>query len=58
MYCLRYIFIVVLQELHVHCFTTVFVITLVCSLNSMCIPSFVLIGTCVSEVLFSSLSLS
>ena len=43
MYCLRLI-IVVLQELHcnVYCFIVV------CSLKSMCIPSFVLIGCCVS----------
>ena len=44
MYCLR-LFIVVSQELH--CFT---VIIVVCSLKSMCVPSFVLIGCCVSEL--------
>ena len=42
MYCLRQ-FIVVLQELHS-------AIIVVCSLKSMCIPSFVLIGCCVSEL--------
>ena len=32
-------------------FTTIFiVIIMVCSLKSMCIPSFVLIGCCVSEL--------
>ena len=56
-YCLR----VVLQELHVQCtctctlFTAVFAMfNLLCSLNSVCIPSFVLIGYCVSELLCSS----
>ena len=38
MYCLK-LFIVVLQE-----------VIAVCSLKSMCIPSFVLIGCCVSEL--------
>ena len=41
MHCLR-LFIVVL-----HLFT---VIVVVCSLKSMCIPSFVLIGCCVNEL--------
>ena len=41
MYCLR-LFIVVLQELM---FTTVIIV--VCSLKSLCIPSFILIGYCV-----------
>ena len=55
-YCLR-VFIVVLQELHVHvhcllqCLPCMF--NLLCSLNGMCIPSFVLIGYCVSELLCS-----
>ena len=45
MYCLR-LFIAVLQELHclLQC------LQWVCSLKSMCIPSFVLIGCCVSEL--------
>ena len=48
MYCLRP-FIVVVQELH--CFTTMFtVIIVVCSLKSMCVPSFIVIGYCVSEL--------
>ena len=47
MYCQR-LFIVVLQELH--CLTMFTVIIVVCSLKSMCIPSFVLIGCCVSEL--------
>ena len=48
MYCLR-LFIVVLQELHclLQCLLLFIV---VCSLKSMCIPSFVLIGCCVSEL--------
>ena len=46
MYCLR-LFIVVLQELHCLLFTVKIV---VCLLKSMCIPSFVLIGCCVSEL--------
>ena len=46
MYCLR-LFIVVLQELH----TMFTVIIVVCSLKSMYIPSLVLIGYCVSELL-------
>ena len=43
MYCLR-LFIVVLQELHclLQC--------LLLLLKSMCIPSFILIGCCVSEL--------
>ena len=45
MYCLG-VFIVVLQELH--SMFTVFI--LVCSLKSMCITSFILIGSCVSEL--------
>ena len=45
MYCLRR-FIVVLQELH-SMFT---VIIVVCLLKRMCMPSFVLIGCCVSEL--------
>ena len=43
MYCLR-LFIA-----RTTLFTTMF--TVVCSLKSMCIPSFVLIGCCVSELL-------
>ena len=46
MYCLR-LFIVVLQELH--CLLQCLLIV-VCSLKSMCIPSFVLIGCCMSEL--------
>ena len=47
MYCPR-VFIDVLQELQ---FTTMFtLIILVCSLKSMCIPNFVLIGCCVNEL--------
>ena len=46
MYCLR-LFIVVLQELYVY--YNVYCVIVVCSLKSMCIPSFVLIGCCVSE---------
>ena len=48
MYCLR-LFIVVLQELHclLQCLLLIFV---VCSLKSMCIPRFVLIGCCMSEL--------
>ena len=45
MYCLR-LFIVVLQELH-SMFTVIIVVR---SLKSMCIPSFVLIGCCMSEL--------
>ena len=45
MYCLR-LFIVVLQELH-SMFT---VIIVVCLLKRICMPSFVLIGCCVSEL--------
>ena len=49
MYCLR-LFIVVLQELFT-LFTTLFtVIIVVCSLKSMCVPSFIVIGYCVSEL--------
>ena len=48
MYCLR-LFIVVLQETTL--FTTMFtVIIVVCSLKSRCVPSFILIGCCVSEL--------
>ena len=46
MYCLR-LFIVVLQELH--CLLQRLLLV-VCSLRSICIPSFVLIGCCVSEL--------
>ena len=45
MYCLR-LFNVVLQELT----TTFTVIIVVCSLKSMCVPSFIVIGYCVSEL--------
>ena len=45
MYCLR-LFITIITL-----FTTMFtVIIVVCSLKGMCIPSFVLIGCCVSEL--------
>ena len=44
MYCLRLFIAVTRTTL----FTTMF--TVVCSLKSMCIPSFVLIGCCVSEL--------
>ena len=48
MYCPS-LFIVVLQELPL--FTTTFTfIIVVCSNTSMCIPSFILIGCCVSEI--------
>ena len=47
MYYLR-LFIVVLQELN--CTTMFAVIIVVCSLKSMCIPSFISIGCCVSEL--------
>ena len=45
MYCLRQ-FIVVLHELHYN----VYCIIVMCSLKSVCIPSYVLIGCCVSEL--------
>ena len=48
MYCLR-LFIVILQELHCLLQCLLFFIV-VCSLKSMCIPSFVLIGYCVSDL--------
>ena len=44
MYCLR-LFIVVLNYIVYYSYYIV-----VCSLKSMCIPSFVLIGCCVSEL--------
>ena len=48
MYCLR-LFIVVLQDLHclLQCLLCILVL---CSLKSMCVPSFILIGCCVSEL--------
>ena len=46
MYCLR-LFVVAKTAL----FTTLFtVIIVVCSLKSMCVPSFIVIGYCVSEL--------
>ena len=58
MYCLR-LFIVVLQELQCTLFTTMFtVIIVVCLLKRMCMPSFVLIGCCVSKLHAPSMSLS
>ena len=48
MYCLR-LFIVVLQ-LFTTMFSKITVIIVVYSLKSMCIPSFVLIGCCMSEL--------
>ena len=47
MYYLR-VFIVVLQELHFY--YNVYRDVLVCSVKSMCIPSFILIGCCFSEL--------
>ena len=45
--CLR-LFIVVLQELH--CLLQCLAIIVVCLLKTMCIPSVILIGCCVSEL--------
>ena len=49
MYCPR-LFIAVLQELHRLLYTMFTVMIVVCLLKSMCIPSFVLIGCCMSEL--------
>ena len=48
MYCLRR-FIVVLQELYCLLQRLLFIFV-VCYLESMCVPSFILIGYCVSEL--------
>ena len=49
MYFLR-LFIAVLQELYTLFTTMCTVMIVVCLLKSMCIPSFVLIGFCMSEL--------
>ena len=50
MYCLR-LFIVVLRFTRTTLFTTMCtVIIVVCSLKSMCVPSFIVIGHCLSEL--------
>ena len=49
MYCLRPFIVVVYTRTTL--FTTMFtVIIVVCSLKSMCVPSFIVIGYCVSEL--------
>ena len=49
MHCLR-LFIVVLQELHCLLQCLLLLLHVVCLLKAMCLPNFIMIGCCVSEL--------